>query len=300
MDKKPSVSVVVASYNAEHTIEACLDSLMHQSDHLPIEVIVVDSSTDATPEIVRRKFHNVTLIHSYERKFCGDARNIGIARARADIVAFLDADCRARGDWVEEILKAHTGPYPAIGGAIANANPDSYIGWAAYFTEFSQWMPASHPEWRNDIAGANMSYKKHLFEKYGPFIGKTYCSDTEFHWRLIKDGIRLRFMPGICVYHRNISGLVGFLRHEFRHGRSFAGVRMGYGGFSGADRWVYGAFSFFIPFWLLVKILARLIKNRVYLFPFIFSLPLLFLGLVSWSLGEASAYLGGDFSESGS
>lgn len=296
MDKKPLISVVVASYNAEHTIEACLDSLMHQSDHLPMEVIVVDSSTDATPGIVRRKFPSVALIHSNERKFCGDARNLGISRARADIVAFLDADCRARGDWAEEILKAHAGPYAAVGGSIANANQDSYIGWAAYFTEFSQWMPASHPEWSNDIAGANMSYKKQLFEKYGPFIEQTYCSDTEFHWRLQKRGIRLRFIPGICVYHRNIAGLVDFLRHEFRHGRSFARVLLRYGGLLKVDRRVYGVFSFLIPFWLLAKILARQIRNPIYLFPFIFSLPLLFLGLLSWSMGEASAYFDRRFS----
>ena len=68
-------------------------------------------------------------------------------------------------------------------------------------------------------------YRKGVFEANGAFIEGTYCSDTEFHWRIAKEGLRIRFDPSIVVFHRNLDLLGRFLRHEFSHGMSFAGIR---------------------------------------------------------------------------
>lgn len=70
--------------------------------------------------------------------------------------AFIEADCTAERNWVDEILKAHRFPDLAVGGAIANGNPDNYNGWAAYFCKFSQWMPKRPNAWSTDEASANM------------------------------------------------------------------------------------------------------------------------------------------------
>ncbi|HYP26430.1 MAG TPA: glycosyltransferase, partial [Blastocatellia bacterium] len=50
----PLVSVIVPSYNSARTIRACLDAILGQETGSSYEVIVVDSSTDETAEIVGR------------------------------------------------------------------------------------------------------------------------------------------------------------------------------------------------------------------------------------------------------
>src|SRR5882672_7977001 len=138
----PAVSVIVPSYNAAATIERCLGALESQTAALEGEVIVVDSSSDGTAEIVARRFPWVRLIACPTRRFPGDARNLGIGRARADLLAFTDADCIAERHWLETIIMAHrVRRDPLIGGAIENGNPESRVGWAAYLLELSQWMP---------------------------------------------------------------------------------------------------------------------------------------------------------------
>ncbi len=300
MFKKPQLSVIIASYNSEKTIEDCLKSLENQKTDKNFEIIVVDSATDGTATFVEKKFPEVRLYSFSERKFCGDARNFGISVAKGKIIAFIDADCRADKNWVDKILKSHESPYPAIGGAIANGNPESYIGWAAYFCEFSLWMPRIHCMWMDDIAGANMSYKKNVFEKYGNFIEGTYCSDSDFHWRLRKDGFKLRFIPSILVSHYNIDNLWLFLRHEFFHGLCFARVRTQFQNFSRRKRLAFIIFSPFIPLRLLLKRGHNNIKNRTYLFRFVGASPLLVLGLICWSLGECIGYIGGKTNEKSS
>lgn len=292
---KPELSVIIASYNAEKTIEACLMSLKDQAEENLYEVIVVDSSTDKTPKIVENGYPDIRLIHFNERKFCGDARNTGIDKSRGDIIAFLDADCRAEKNWVQEILKAHQSTSLAIGGIIDNANPNSYVGWAAYFCEFSQWMPGTPDGWMDDIAGTGMSYKKEVFSSYGAFIKGTYCSDTHLHWRLREVGHQLRFNSALAVYHHNIDSLTRFLRHEFLHGHSFARIRFHSKEFDGLRRICYVLFSPLIPFRICAKVVCSVIKSKIYFNRFLRSLPFLITGIIFWSIGEAVGYIEGKY-----
>jgi glycosyltransferase involved in cell wall biosynthesis len=291
MPEKPQLSIIVASYDSGNLIKSCLESLKNQNTDQPFEIIVVSSSSDGVANLIKQTFPDVRLYQFPKRKFCGDARNIGLSVAKGELIAFIDADCRADQNWANQIIKAHQSPPLAIGGAIANGNPESPVGWAAYFCEFSQWMPGFPIRNMADIAGANMSYKKKAFEEYGLFIEGTYSSDTEFHWRLEKNGRVLQFVPSILVFHHNIDQLGKFLRHEFEHGRYFARVRMNSQYFSKSRRWIYTTFSFLIPPWLFLKIGLNNLKNRNYLPHFLKAWPLLMLGLISWSLGEWVAYL---------
>lgn len=285
------LSVIIASYNARDTIGTCLRSLERQPDQGVFEIILIDSSTDGTAEIVERDFPRVRIFHFTKRKFCGDARNIGIGMAGGEVIAFLDADCLAGPGWVEAILKEHELPDLALGGAIANGNPESYVGWAAYFTEFSKWMPGTTPRFLTDIAGANMSYKAGVFKKFGSFIEGTYCSDTEFHWRLGRDGQKLRFVPSILVSHCSIEGLGEFLGHEIFHGRSFARVRARALRFSKWKRLVYCFCMPLVTVKLLLEIGYLNLLNRIYLKEFIKSIPLVGLGTICWCTGELLGYL---------
>ncbi|CAB1129996.1 Glyco_trans_2-like domain-containing protein [Candidatus Hydrogenisulfobacillus filiaventi] len=87
------ISVVIPAYNARAVIADALESALNQ-ELAPLEVIVVDDgSTDGTADWVRSRYPGVVVI---EQANGGPsrARNAGIAAARGDWVAFLDADDR--------------------------------------------------------------------------------------------------------------------------------------------------------------------------------------------------------------
>jgi len=285
----PKISVIIVSYNARKLIGDCLHSLALQKTSRSFEIILVNSANDGTSEFVEQAFPNVHVHHFSERKYPGDARNIGISVAKGENIAFIDADCRAKENWLEEIAKAQESTHPVVGGAIANANPKSYVSWAAYFCEFSHWMPST----LDDMPTANLSYKKTLFSQYGSFIEGSYCSDTEFHWRLGRDGQRLRFEPSILVSHHGIENLRHFLTHEFHHGRSFGRVRIKAQKFFHWKRAFYVVGAPLLPFRIFGKVAFNNIRNRVYFPQFIAALPLLILGIICWSMGEVVAYAGG-------
>jgi glycosyltransferase involved in cell wall biosynthesis len=88
------VSVVIPVYNGEAHIAAALDSALLQT-HPHLEVIVVDDgSTDGTCDIVesRRAGDGRVRLVRQENAGVAAARNRGIAEARGEFVAPLDAD----------------------------------------------------------------------------------------------------------------------------------------------------------------------------------------------------------------
>lgn len=99
------VSVVIAVYQGESTIERALESVFSQRLEDDFEVIVVDDgSTDATAEILGRYAGRLTVIRQ-PNAGAGAARNVGVAHARGDYVAFLDADDL----WLEGKLETTAG-----------------------------------------------------------------------------------------------------------------------------------------------------------------------------------------------
>ena len=106
-DEAVRLSVIVAAYNAEGTIARCLRSLTTQDCEAPFEIIVVNSSNDRTAELVARDFPDVRLFTFEERKFPGDARNLGVARARGDVISRVVLELR-RG---RAQRPSHAGPF---------------------------------------------------------------------------------------------------------------------------------------------------------------------------------------------
>lgn len=106
---KVSVSIIVATFNVELDIEACLDSILDQQD-VVIECIVMDgASTDRTVDIIRSKYSQ-RLAHFYSGPDRGiyDAWNKGIAVANGEWIAFLGADDRFVDSLVvSRLLKAN-------------------------------------------------------------------------------------------------------------------------------------------------------------------------------------------------
>jgi GT2 family glycosyltransferase len=68
----------------------------------PDEVVVVDgNSSDSTLDFVKK--YPITLITEPGLGF-GHARNLGVKNASGDIVFFLDSDCYAEPNWIENAL----------------------------------------------------------------------------------------------------------------------------------------------------------------------------------------------------
>lgn len=89
-----SVSVIIPVYNGERHLEECLNSCLEQTLEGMEIICINDGSTDSTGEILERyagQYPQLVVLHQ-ENQGAGSARNLGIAQAQGEFVAFMDAD----------------------------------------------------------------------------------------------------------------------------------------------------------------------------------------------------------------
>jgi glycosyltransferase involved in cell wall biosynthesis len=87
----PTVSVIIPVFNGERFIGEAIQSVLEQTLQ-DLEIIVVDDgSTDDTGKAVRQ-FSAPISYYRQENQGAGVARNLGVSLARAEWVAFVDAD----------------------------------------------------------------------------------------------------------------------------------------------------------------------------------------------------------------
>ncbi|MDD5527598.1 MAG: glycosyltransferase [Patescibacteria group bacterium] len=96
-------SVVVPAYNEAKSIAAAVQALLAQTaPRNEFEIIVVDNnSIDNTFEIARQS--GADLVIKETKQGTNMARQAGLAKAKGEIVAFLDADSVPPPDWLEKI-----------------------------------------------------------------------------------------------------------------------------------------------------------------------------------------------------
>ena len=92
------VSILVAVYNAEQWLSACLQSLLSQT-MAAFEVICVDdASTDSSWEILKefsRQDKRIQLLRLRQNRGQAHARNVALERAMGELICFVDSD-----DWL--------------------------------------------------------------------------------------------------------------------------------------------------------------------------------------------------------
>ena len=114
-------SIIIPTYNEAGDIVATLEALLGL-DYGDKEIIVVDDSTDQTPEIVRRYAdRGVRLIHPGGGGRC-EARNIGIREAAGEVVVLLNADVRLPADFLQRLAYHYQqgADYVLVAARVAN------------------------------------------------------------------------------------------------------------------------------------------------------------------------------------
>lgn len=274
------VSVVIPSYNSGRTVQKCLDAVLRQQTKAKYEVIVVDSSNDDTPEILKK--YPIKIIRRSVQTYPGSARNIGIKAAKGKIIACTDADCVPSPDWLENICAAHK-RFDVVGGPILNGNPWSYFGWSLYFPEFSQLMK-KRITLAKSLPTCNASYKKSVFAKHGHFPDSLTGEDMLFSARL--DGIL--YDGSIMVRHINRSGLFANLKRASQLGSGDADLKVKTG-----NGKVVVKCPVLIPallLWRFTKITSRALCSQ-YALAFLLTFPFVFLVLIAWYAGFLKASL---------
>jgi glycosyltransferase involved in cell wall biosynthesis len=177
-----SISVIVAARNEESNIEKILNYLLAQSyPQNKYEVIVVsDRSEDATVEIVKKysdKYGNIKIfsIPNGEKGGKKRALSLGVKEAKYSILAFTDADCLPKPEWLNEINRHFTKDTDIVVGYSPLLSKQNRLFMKLKNLERTSIFAVSAGSlgWNYGVTctGRNFSYRKKLFQAVGGFAG---------------------------------------------------------------------------------------------------------------------------------
>jgi glycosyltransferase involved in cell wall biosynthesis len=194
----PVVSCIVPVYNGERYLAEALESILGQT-YRPVEVIVVDDgSTDGTAAVLAAYGQRITCLHQTNAGHAA-ARNRGLAVARGEFLAFLDADDL----WHPEKLALQMARFqarPELDASITQVQNfwmPELDAEAAYFRDQRRGGPLP------GYSPVTLLASRGLFSRIGPFnAALRHGADTDWFLRATEQGAVVELLPRVLVYRR--------------------------------------------------------------------------------------------------
>jgi O-antigen biosynthesis protein len=215
----PRVSVIVCAYNAADTLEDCLSALDAQS-YPDFEVLLVnDGSKDATGEIGRR--HSRVRVIDVPNGGLSAARNVGLAEADGEIVAYTDADTRPDRDWLTFLVQPFlTSDVVGSGGPNVVPPDDPPIAQCIARAPGGPTHVLLDDRIAEHVPGCNMAFRRDALLAVGGFnpIYLRAGDDVDVCWRLQARGWKIGFAAAALVWHHHRSSVKAYWRQQVGYG----------------------------------------------------------------------------------
>ncbi len=229
-----NISVVIPVYNGAATIEACLNSLLHQAV-APLEVILADNgSFDGTEELVDRfaeahpELHLSRVVE--QRRGPSAARNRGVQSSRGGIIAFTDADCIPDRYWIRDVQEAFQNHDPGVvAGNIQGYRPANLVQeFLSLYTLRGSTRSRTFRKFTLTEGGfptANLAVKREVFNAVKGFDEEMFIAeDHDFCARVMEAGYPVRYIAEGLVRHIHRGSFFSLLRQSFGYGVGHAGL----------------------------------------------------------------------------
>ncbi len=228
-----SVSIVICTDGRAASLQNTLRSLQ-QLNYLEFEVCVVHGPTvDGTKELLASWPDPIKIAANPEQNLA-KSRNLGIALAAGEIVAFLDDDSIPEPEWLDQIVAAYTDE--SVGGAGGFVHDHTGVDYQYRFgttdrlgrADLSWTRPAPELNFPYSFSfphllGANSSFRRAALMSVRGFDEEYeyYLDETDLGCRLVDDAWRIVQIEGAHVHHKFLPSA---LRNEARVLRSWYSV----------------------------------------------------------------------------
>jgi GT2 family glycosyltransferase len=209
-DALPPVSIVINTLDRAESLDRTLISL-RQLRYPNFEVVVVQGPcSDATGDVLARHADTIRIGHCAEANL-SMSRNIGIAMAKGEIVAFIDDDAVPEPDWLGHLVAAFEDPaVGAVGGFIRNPGGIRFqyqVVIADRFGAATLRRPGALPDRPGRYVsptGTSVAVRRAALLAIGGFDQEYayFLDETDVNLRLLDAGWRLALIPDAEVHHK--------------------------------------------------------------------------------------------------
>lgn len=200
------ISIVIISKDEtglDGTLAAVTGQARASAD--PVEIVVVDASGG--------RLDHIRLCHQAQVRWIqfdqppGVAisiphqRNVGVRASRGEIVVFIDATCQPEQHWLARLVAPLRQDEQVASGQVLSLAGRTGRNVIDRGMEHQQAKDLAS-RYLNECGAATLAFRRAVFDSLGGFDERfSYGSDTDFSWRAIDAGYRIRGVPESIVRH---------------------------------------------------------------------------------------------------
>lgn len=223
------VSTIIVNWNTRNILRDCLSSIFEQTQDIEHEVIVVDNtSTDGSVEMIKSEFPSVTLIENKVNRGFAAANNQGIAIAKGQYLLLLNSDTVVLDNAIAKAFSfADSHPECGIVGCRV-LNPDRTLQPTCFMfpsilnmllstsylyklfpknkffgRERMSWWDRSNVRNVDVVTGCFMLVRRKALEQIGSMDGRffMYGEETDWCYRFKEAGWKVMYTPSAEIIH---------------------------------------------------------------------------------------------------
>jgi cellulose synthase/poly-beta-1,6-N-acetylglucosamine synthase-like glycosyltransferase len=307
----PKVSVVIAAKDEGSVMEDTLKAL-RKSDYPNMEIIVVSSDSETAK--IARKYARVLMDN--ESKGKPHALNIGVKKARGEVLYFIDADCIVRRSTIRKLVSALDERHSSVVGTTIPRDADTFVAKSAAAQAAWLWIAnygLSAMLGTVVVPGRNFAIYKKTLARIG-YFKNVLTEDINISHRLYSRNQKVAFVPeaicsedypkkfshywkqqerwhaGFFAEQKNAARSMGFLRYFLIAAAAAALsqphlVAILFLVLYGLTNSVLFLYAFIVPVAAMIITAANILKERSYYIPAVFIL----VAAISAALMMASA-----------
>lgn len=216
---RPTVGVVIVTWNRKDKLKRALDSLPESSYRIS-EVVVVDNhSSDGTPRFVKKEFPKVKLVVNDTNTGAASGRNIGARQAKSDFIYFLDDDAFVERNTISsavDTIKKDPNIAIAQSKVLSSFDKKKILGIAHNINTSTSLITAYGIGERDEgqyakemdipMVGTGWLVNKKIFWEVGGFDENFFVpyEDSDISLRIRNEGYRIVFSPNSKIWHDDL------------------------------------------------------------------------------------------------
>ena len=204
-----NISIVIATKGRVKLLKELLESIdvARKNYSFQSEVILVDDSNETDQALIKEACMTYDARMVYFSPSVSGKRNYGAKMAKYDVILFLDSDCIATPDLLEEHRKQYLNEQVgAVAGPLEFVGPENWFWKSVILTPYL--ICFQMPLWGETSpwgTTANFSVRKNVFEKVGgfdeKFPNKPGGEDVDLGLRIVESNYTIRNTQKGLVYH---------------------------------------------------------------------------------------------------
>jgi len=206
--KKPSIDIVITTYNGRHLLGKHLPNVIKHSPGINQIIVVDDGGGDDTTEFLQKSYPEVTYLKNPHNIGFTKSTNRGVAQSKADLVVLLNNDVSPQKDYLKKAIKYFQDKkvFAITFNEIHSSWPQ--VSWKKGKLHFTQGEDKTLARFSAWASGGSSIIKRALWNELGGFnevYSPGYWEDIDLGWRAWKNGYKIIWDPLSTVNHQHES-----------------------------------------------------------------------------------------------